>query len=378
MASTRVFILFWASFSSLTVTASNKEAINATIAYGYDTNPHQLSKSLNPIEQQFAIADLDFSERFFRLISVRARANKTLYFDDRRADEFNGYASLGLSSRFKIAKQKFKYKLSADYRSKDKTYVSKTTGLVATFAGQSIADRYDSTQLNYLGGLSYQPTSYLDFEISYQTRTKEYQTFEIDGLSNLDYTRQRYVLGMKYRPSKVGRFFLDGTIKKRDYKDRRGRELDRTFVPDTNLKYDYWSLDIGYIYRPSKKVFWKYTYNYEERRDNVSGYYNATSGFIAISARHQVGDYQFFTGRLKYLKFSLINQIVQNSDPLDDDNKDRQGGSAMIGYELVLATLFDTNLAFYVELEYRNFKNTRTTFSYERGVASAGVRWSAF
>jgi len=137
-------------------------------------------------------------------------------------------------------------------------------------------------------------------------------------------------------------------------------------------------LDIGYVYRPSKKVRWKYTYNYEERRDNVSGYYNATSGFVSISARHQVGDYQFFTGRIKYLKFSLINQTVQNLDTLDDDNKDRQGGSAMLGYELMLATLFDSNLAFYIELEYRNFKNTNEAFTYERGVASAGVRWSAF
>jgi len=378
MASIRVLIFFLAFLCSLVVQASNNEALNATVAYGYDTNPHRLSDALNPIEQQFAIADVRFSERFFKLISLRANASKSLYFDDRRADEFSGYASISLRSSFKLWKEKFRYKFSANYRTKDKTYVSKTTGLVATFGGQSIADRYDSTQQNYLAAFSYEPNSYLDFELSYQYRTKEYQAFDIVGLSNLDYSHARYVLGIEYRPSKVGKFFLDGTIKNRDYTDRRGKDLNNVDVIDTNLSFSYWLLDMGYVYRPSKEVIWKYTYNYEERRDNVSGYFNSTSGFISISARHQVGDYQFFTGRIKYSKNSLINQTQQSANPLDDENKDKQGGSVNIGYELVLATLFDTNFAFYIDVEYRHFISSDPLFTYDSGIASAGIRWSAF
>jgi len=363
---------------SLIGQTSGKNALNATLVYGYDTNPHQLSDIHSPLEQQFAQADFKYSERFFKRIYFRAKASKTKYFDDARADEFNGYASLALKSKFKIGKQKFRYKIAANYRSKDKTYVSKTTGLVATFGGQSIADRYDSTQLNYSAELTYKAHELLNFELLYQARNKEYQAFDIPGLSNLDYDHGRYRLGMVYKASDLGKFFMYGTFKRRNYVDRRGKDLNGADIPDTNLKYDYLSLDMGYIYRPNNKIRWRYTYNYEERRDSVSGYFNSTSGFISISASHQIGDYQFFTGKLKYSKNSLINQTQQSINPLDDENKDKQGGTVGIGYELVLATLFDTNFAFYIDLEYRNFKSSAPLFTYDRGVASAGIRWSAF
>lgn len=371
-------VFSFAVLMSFNAIASDDKSINATIVYGLDTNPHRLNTALSPIEQQFASSELKFSTNYSRLFYFRGRAEKSVYFDDARADKFTGSTSVSAKSKFKIFNRKFKYKLGVSYRTQDRTYVSKRTGLVATFDGESIADRYDSSQINYNGRLSYKPYPYLEFEVTYQDREKTYQEFEIPGLSNFDYQHGKVILGMNYESSDQGKFFLSGEIKNRTYLDKRGKDLLGNDIANTDLEYDYLSVDIGYTYRPDKKVRWKYTYNYEERRDNVSGYYNATSGYISILASHQIGDYHFFKGRLKYSKFSLINQIDPGDGPLEDEGKEKQGASIMFGYELIVATLFDTNIALYLELEHGNFVNSDISYTYEQSKAYFGFRWSGF
>ena len=365
-------------FPSVASFASDNEAINATIVYGLNTNPHKLSSELTPVEQEYAAGEFKFRAKFFDTLYLAARADKSVYFDDARADEFNASASIAVRSKFKVFKKRFRYKIGANYRAKDKTYVSKTTGLVATFGGQSIADRYDSTQNNYIAELSYKPYKSLNVEFAYEGRDKTYEEFQIAGLSNLDYSHQRYRLGLEYKASSVGKFFLNGAFKQREYVDKRAKDLEGDDILDTDLIYDYFTTNIGYIYKPDKKTRWKYAYNYESRRDNSSGYYDGTSGYLSMSASYQLGDYHFIKGRFKYSKFSFENQLDEGDTPLDEDAKEKQGGTIMVGYEWVLATLFDNNLALYLELEHSTFTNTNLIYSYEQNKASAGIRWSVF
>jgi hypothetical protein len=315
----------------------------------------------------------------YNTVYISAKASKSKYFDDPRADKFKGSANLSVRSNFKIWKKKFKYKIGTSYSTNDKTYVSKTTGLVATFRGVSIADRYDSEQTNYIAELSYRPYRTFKWRINYSTRDKTYAKIDAGDLSKLDYQRKKLFFGMEYKPSDLGRFFLDGAYRQREYIDRRADDLQGIDIPGTDLIYDYQTVDIGYIYRPDKKTRWKYTYNYENRTDNGTGYWDASSGYLAVSARYQLGDYHFIRGRLKYSKFSYENQLDPGNDSLlDEDAKEKQGGTAMIGYEWILATLFKSNLAFYIEVEQTVFANTNPLYTYDRSKASAGIRWSAF
>lgn len=360
------------------VMASDNQSVNATVVYGFDSNPHQLSSDLLPVKQNFTAGEFKLRTNMYKTVYFSANATKSIYSDDVRADQFNASANLALKSDFKIFKRKFKYKIAASYRTKDKTYVSKTTGLVSTFGGQSIADRYDSDQTNYLGELSYKPHKFLKLNISYQDREKTYQEFDIAGLSNLDYTQQYALLGMQYKASDVGRFYLNASVKQREYLDKRAKDLEGVDIADTDLIYDYHTVNIGYIYRPSKDIRWKYAYNYEDRTDNGSGYYNANSGYLSIAGKYRIGDYHFLKSRIKYSRFSFVNQLDQGEDPLDEEAKEKQGVSLMFGYEWVVATLFDSNFAVYVEVEYSNFDNTNIIYTYERSMGSVGIRWSAF
>jgi len=363
---------------SLVAFASSDKSVNLTATYGVDDNPFNLSEPLKGVEQNFLFSEVRARANYNKLFYFSARADKTVYEDDPRADEFNGYAAIRLSSRFKISKQKFRYKIGGNYRIKDKTFVSKVTGLVGTYRNQSIADRYDSVQTNLNAEISYIVTKNLRFDLSYENRNKDYEDVLVEGASNFDYLHDRYLLEMEYKPSKVGRFFINGSFKQREYVDKRGKDLFGDDILGTDLVYDYSTLNLGYVYRPSNRVRWRYTYNYEERRDNNSGYYNATGGHLAISARHQFGDYQFLTAKAKYSKFSLINQIEQSEEELEEQANDRKGLRLTLGYEWVFAALFDTNIALYTELEYHNFESFDPTYTYESRKLSLGVRWSAF
>jgi len=378
MVNIRTLLVLALIFPSAVSFASDDKSINATVVYGLDTNPHHLSSEHNPMEQEFAAGEFKFRTDFFDTLYISGKAEKSVYFDDARADEFYASANISVKSKFKLFKTRFKYKIGANYRAKDKTYVSKATGLVATFGGQSVADRYDSTQNNYVVELSYKPYRSLKLEFVYEGRDKSYEEFEIAGLSNLDYTHQRYGVGLEYKASSVGKFFFNGAFKQREYVDKRAKNLEGDDILDTDLVYDYYTINIGYIYKPSKDVRWKYAYNYENRRDNETGYYDGTSGYLSMSASYRLGDYHFIKGRLKYSKLSFENQLDEGDTEFDEDAKEKQGGTAMIGYEWILATLFDTNLAFYIELEHTNFDNTNLIYRYEQNKASAGIRWSAF
>ena len=360
------------------VIASPDKSVNATVTYGIDDNPFNLTESLNGVEQNFIFGEFSARTNFNKFFYLSAKADKVVYPDDPRADQFQGFASARINTRFKAFGEKFRFKLGGNYRVKDKTYVSKVTGLVGTYRGQSIADRYDWDQTTAETELNYYTTKNLMLEFKYQNRAKDYVDLLIDGVSDFSYKHNRYTLGLEYKASKLGRFFINGTFNERVYNDKRGRDLFGDEIAGTDLIYTFHTLNLGYIYRPNKKVRWRYTYQYEERRDNTSGYYNATKGYVALSATHQFGDYQHLKVKAKYSKFSLINQNVFDPLELEEMANDRKGLSLTLGYEWVFATLFDTNIALYSEIDYANFESFDVTYTHESRRFSLGLRWSGF
>ena len=372
------FICFAVGLICHCVSASPDKSVNATITYGVDDNPFNLTESLKGTEQNFIFGEFSAKTSFNKMFYLSAKAEKSLYADDPRADQFQGSVNARINTRFKAFGEKFRFKLGGNYRVKDKTYVSKNTGLVGTFGGVSIADRYDWEQTTMDTELNHFVTKNLTLEFQYQNRSKDYEQLDVVGISDFSYIHDTYLLGLEYKASKKGRFFINAALNERVYNNKRGRDLFGDEVDGTDLVYTTHRLNLGYLYRPNKKVRWRYTYHYEERRDNVSGYYNSTKGHVALSASHQFGDYQYLTAKAKYSKFSLINQNV--FDPIESEEmaSDRQGLSFTLGYEWVFATLFDTNIALYSEIDYANFDSFDLIYAYESRRFSLGLRWSGF
>jgi len=374
-------------FSIQSAFASDNEIVNATVVYGQDTNPHQLSNDLigntpnvSPLTPQTLIkASLSFNSQLTDWFLIQANTSKSLYNDDARADKFDWNVSLKLKTDFEIASKQIGFELQTDFKELDKTYVDQSTGFVAVFNGLSVADRYDFNQNNIGAKLSYRPYEYFEWFVNYKTQQKKYHVFEIIGLKNLDYNHKTLLLGMQYQASEQGDFFAHYTVKQRDYTDRRATDIEGVELLDSDLAYQYSTFNLGYLYHPNDKTQWRYEYQHQIRNDNGTGYYDATSSFLSIAANYQLGDYHFIKAQLKYSEFIFENQInLLGSDFFAEDAEEKRGGHISLEYEWIMATLFKTNLALYVNLDYSVFENTAELYSFERSKASLGVRWSSF
>jgi len=368
--------LFAALPVSLVVGHASAIDLYATTQAGLDSNPHHLTESHAPEQQEFIYTDIKLSTNYQKKFYAKASAKKTHFINDERGDWFKSKIDLLFKSKFKLSKSKFRYRISADHNTYDKTYISKTTGNVATYNGQSIADRYDSTTTNFKALLSYKTKQNATFKSYFQQRTKSYESLNIEGLSNLDYGHNRFGFEVDYRVSDTGKFFADSGVTTRDYDDRRAKDLQGEDVLNTDLQYDYKDIKVGYSHRPEKGAHWKYTFKYSMRTDNNSGYWDSDSGYVSIYSKYQFGDWQSLSTTLKYSKFSYENQLDTSLESLDEETKERQGFSLKLNYQWTLATLFETEVALYVSLEAATFESSNIIYQYQQNSLAAGIRWT--
>jgi len=359
--------------------AADQNMINTTLVYGIDTNPHQLNPDLLPAQETFYAAELSFDADLFDILTLDAKANKSLYPNDARADEYSIKGNIGLKSDFVIAEQKFEWELATHYKSIDQTFVSKASGFVAEVGGISIADRYDYSQFDYQFGLDYLPYRTLKVGFDYISRNKSYFDLIVLGLPDLNYTQTEFLLALEYLSSDQGFMYLKAGSKKRKFENRLNRDLVGNPIAGTNLEYDYYSIDVGYIYHPEEGIDWQYTYNYAHRFDNGSGYYEATSGYISMKGVYKVTERQFLTGELIYSKLSYENRVGTGSiNDLPEEAEEAAGGRIKVSYEWVLSQFFNTNFALYMDIQHSLSVNRNSIYTYNRSMASVGFRWSAF
>ncbi len=374
----RVLILCLAC-GSLVAEAADHNILNSTLVYGIDTNPNELSSSLNPSVETFYAAELSLKAELLEMLFIDAKADKSLYSNDSRADEYTLVANLGIKSDFEISSHQFEWELSTHYKSLDQTFVSKASGFVAEVGGISIADRYDYSQFTYQLGLDYLPYRTLKVGFDYKSKKKSYFDLLVAGLPNLTYRQSDLLIGLEYLSSDQGYMFLKAGSIKRKFENRLNRDILGNPILGTNLEYDYYSVDVGYIYHPKDGIDWEYTYNYAHRFDNGDGYYEATSGYMSMKGIYKVTDRQFLTGELIYSKLSYENRVGNgNINDLPEEAEEAAGGRIKVSYEWVMSQFFKTNFAFYLDFQHSLSVNRNSIYSYNRSMASAGFRWSAF
>ena len=343
---------------------------------GVDTNPHELSDVHLPTQQEYAYADFKLSADYDEMFYVKGYAKQANYINDERASWYQSKIELAFKSDFIIKQNSFDYAISANQMTNDETYVSKSTGLVATYNDESLADRFDSTSNHIEGLLSYKTKQNTTFKLRYQTRDKSFEALEIDDLSNLDYKHVNIGLDIDYFVSERGNFFADTSVIKREYVDRRAKDLEGLDVIDSNLVFDYLDFEVGYLFQPEKDVQWKYTFKYTSRTDNDSGYWNADSGFISIFTKYNLSDYHILSAKLKYSKFSYENELDEDSVSLDEQSKEKLGFSLEFDYQWILATLYKTQLGLYASVKVDAFASSNELNEYQRNDLAVGIRWS--
>lgn len=343
---------------------------------GLDSNPLELSDGLSPTEEEFGIAGFYSKSSAFDWLHWDVNVEKSFYFNDSRVDHFQSYAELKAADDFTIYEVPFAYELGGFTGHNDETYVSRETGRVAIFDGNSIADRFDTKEDGYLAGFHYLLREDTDIYIRYRSTDRVYEEFALVNLDNLDATETTSTFGVDFNPSDLGDFYFRFDAHERVYDDRRDRDLDGMLVPGTDLILNRYETHLGYVYKPNKRDRWEYRFTYENRTSNGTHFYESQRGTLSIRGEKWIFDYHLLALQLDYTSFFYDESYDQSFLFYEKDDIDQTKISLGLEYTWVLATMFDTNLAFYANIYASVSDSPNAFFVHQRNQVSAGIRWA--
>ncbi len=384
MKKTQFFVLLCLSFAQQTVYATNKSAVIASA--GLDDNPHELAKSFVPEQETFALAGFYIDYHYDELFYWDVTSEKAQYFDDGRADWFNLNTDIKVASDFSIKDVVFNYSIGLNYQSNDETFVNKETGLVATYTTtpvnsepvvtESIADRFDHKENGFHLSLGYPINKDSLVFLQYASQNRKFENYELTGLDNLDHKESAILVGVEFKPSEYGKYFINFEQQIRKYEDRNDRDREGLLLVDTQLIFNHYQVNLGYEFQLDDKTHWEFKFNYVNRTASDSHYYDAQSGGIHISTDYQLADYHFISGVLAYNTFFYDESLEQSFVYYDQDDVEQRGINLNVEYTWVLATLLDTYLAFYANLQVSDIDSPREEYIYSKNQASIGFRWA--
>jgi hypothetical protein len=342
---------------------------------GLDSNPHRLSSQFDPDIEFFSIARIKLSNRFENGVYIKARSRHAFYPDDDRGDSSKTKLDLGYRSKFKLGDNKFDYKLSTDWTDRDKNYVSRTTGEDATFAGESIVDRYDYVSNNLNAEVSFRTKQKTRFRLSYQQRDKDYENFSIPGLNDFDYSHDRYKFGVEFRPAKKHRLIAEIGQTDRKYDDRRIDDINGNEIANTDLEYEYSDYLLGYVYRPDQDLKVRFNVSNSERSDNGVGYNDSNYDRVSISVRKQMNELEMFNFSLAYSDYAYDNRSFDDPALVEEDTFDNQGYQVKFDYHKNLQYNGKENLSLIYTLQADDYDSTDTRYEYSRVLFSIGLKY---
>lgn len=329
---------------------------------GYDTNPLSLADRFNVTSSLYFDANARLRYDFDKY-RIEGRVYQTHYFSEENANTNSYYVSGRYRTTHKMFDLKTRSQVIFRYRNSDKTFVSKNTGEVATFAGESIADRYDRTEIEVYGNSKIYLNKRVDTRIRYSLLTRDYKDFAIVGLSNFDYTLWEVSNEWVYAPNKAQEFFLELGLGLRDYDNKAQRELTGATIENTNLRYNSNNITAQYSHALSNNIEIELAHTISEQRDNGSGYYDFNNNETSVAVSYINTHKQRYNVKIKQLDKQFLNS------PEFDLNND--GEPSKKGYMLELAQQRDIALAsdsakLTTGISYDNIDSNQANYNYNR------------
>ena len=360
-------------FTLLTLVSTHTLAatLDAELAIGHDSNPFTLADQFNPDSAMFIDTKLRARQH---LESIRLTAQ----IDHRAYDGLSGNGDNTMSklearyrTRYKIADNKTISYLSLEYADRDKTYVSHATGLPGSFASQSIEDRYDYSRL----GVKAKTNIYLDkklkTDITLEIQSRDYQDYNIPGLSDFDYQQIDLSNGWSYQKDDKNTFEFDVKLSQRVYDDKRERDLIGDTIAGTDLEYDMYSVSIAHEHIYSKKYLSEIKLYMADRSDSGPGYYDTSDLRLTALLRYSKDSRTDFDTSLTYRDYEYDNNVI--IDPNDEGNPGKQGYTLRFKMNKQI-DLGQTPGEFFAGLRYDDYDSNDSNYIYDRAQVFAGLK----
>lgn len=361
--------------STLSATSSHDTDFEALL--GYDSNALRIST--NEQDGFFSEFDLDYEYLYIfegkHKFSIDVDVNTRIY-EDTLTDANKTVGKLASTFQWAEAKTPFgklRPEVSIDLNGLDRTYTSRNTGNVATFGGQDIGDRYDSLWFDFNAGLRNRLDKlnlYLDFD----ARIKDYQNdYQALGLERLDYYQYGLTPRLRYRfnDSLVARLKLQ--YQRRNYKDRRQRDLNGAALTGTDLSYNHYSLDSSISYELSDEWKIRLAGGLFKRHDNGSGYTDKTEYSSSAKLSYFPTQENEYSAKIEYFKREFDNGII-DPNGFNEENRAKEGWRVKLESETEISISNLKSLFLILELSYERFDETPAFLAYDRFQGTIGLK----
>ncbi|PHS17131.1 MAG: hypothetical protein COA86_10780 [Kangiella sp.] len=355
-------------------TASAYE-IKISSLYGVDSNPHQLTDSFNPVEDNFFYFDLRYRQKHEKKLTFTVDLKGASFSEDSNADWSKAKVDLTFKSKFGSKKDRVRYRIFGNYNKTDSTYVSKFTGVEASFGGVLLGDRYDADIFNIGTIFSFKTDSEIKLDFGLAHREKQYESYDVIGLSKLDYAHNSLRFDMKMPVTDISNFTLNTSYTVRDYDDRRAKDLAGADIASTELAFNLVDIKGTYSYKSGKNNTLKLAIKYGKRTDNEAGYWDSNSSYVSVYTKQELTDKHQISAKLKYSVFNYDNRTDAVGENLDEQSKENKGLSLDIDYLWLALSGQNTKLSTYVKLSVASFDSSTVEYEYQRNQVSFGVKW---
>jgi hypothetical protein len=352
----------------------NATAVDLTveIAPGYDDNPFRLADNLDPDGGWFLDTSAKLEHKADK-IRLRGMIDNRAYegsVDD--ADAFTAKLDGRYRTKYELAGKEATSHIKVGYTHKDKTYVARSTGLIGTDSGNNISDRYDYDSWEVEAKTAVNLTEALEVGLQLEYKNKDYEDYNIAGLSNLDYELIGLTNDWKYKIDKQSQFELDLNIANRDYDDKREKDLLGNKIAGTDLEYDYRSIAATYERDITKNLEASLQYAYEERRGSGSGYYDIDYSRASAKLRYKADDSLKITGGITYKDREYLNR--SSFDEEDEASPSTEGYTVSLGMEKSLALANDFPTSLIARVKYDDYDSPDSVYEYDRTQVYAGIK----
>ncbi|TNE58683.1 MAG: hypothetical protein EP340_04885 [Alphaproteobacteria bacterium] len=346
--------------------------VSGSVSLGYDDNPFKLNGAMNPDSAMFAELDLGLEHETESGLKFEFDANLAK-FDSDADDADNHTLNAGISYEFESSffGKDTEYSFGADYRRRDKTYVSRSTGLVGESGGTPTPDRFDSDTFSLFARANIELNDKTEFRLTVDGRDRTYEDYDSLGLTNLDHKQWSVEGRLTFEPADNQEISGEVGYTKRDYDDREGRDLLGVLVAGTDLEYETLAFDVRWTIDLSDKHDIRFSYGHKNREDNVSGYYDTTTNDAGVRFRYRASDRRRFDADLSYSDYSYDNSspdpLLENEEPINS----KEGFRLKLGYEQAIG---DRNVWVFANGSYEDYDSVNAVYVYDKMVFQIGVK----
>ncbi len=355
--------------------------LNGHAALGSDSNPYKLQDGLDKSSGAYVAAGLAASQRLNDQLTVEVGLKNRTYennFDD--ADETRASVELAYRDKFKLFGKRSRYRLKAEYDYKDDSFVSRATGRIATaVGGESLADRFDSVKWGVSGKISTRLNRSVSSGLELAYRHKDYEDFNVIGLSDLDYAEFSLVNDWAYRWNRKNKSFVDIGVGQRNYDNREERDSAGVVVAGTDLEYDYVEFAIGHKMKLKRNTKLGFKVSYDRRDDSGSGFYDKDAIKFDVKLDHRLRNGARLDLELSYLEkeySATIDPVLSETEEEGEPLNDKHGYTVEMGVEQDLTITAGVQSILFARATYADISSDSPIFTYDRTQVEIGIKAS--